>query len=89
MTNVEGIAAQEEHQREPRASHAREQEIKAELLQSEERMRLALDTANIGYWDLNLKTGEMTWSHAVSRQMGLPGGLSYNLSGFHESGSSR
>jgi PAS domain S-box-containing protein len=73
MTNVEGIAAQEEHEREPRASHAREQEIKAELLQSEERMRLALDTANIGYWDLNLETGEMTWSHAVSRQMGLPG----------------
>lgn len=38
-------------------SHARQ-----ELLESEERLRLAIDTANMGTWDWDLKTNSVTWN---------------------------
>jgi len=69
---LEDISEQKENDRKLRAFQTRQEEIKAELQRNEERMRLALDTAKIGYWDWNLVTGEMAWSQTASRQMGLP-----------------
>ena len=69
---LEDSTDQKENERKLRVSQAREEEMEAQLQRSEERMRLAFDAAKIGYWDWNLVTGEMVWSAAASRQMGLP-----------------
>jgi len=43
---------------------------------SEERLRLALDAANMGAWDVNLQTGEQIWSQQSQRLFGYePGGF--------------
>jgi two-component system cell cycle sensor histidine kinase/response regulator CckA len=41
---------------------------------AEERMRFALDSADVGIWDLDYKTGVLTWSPTLERQYGLQGG---------------
>ncbi len=69
---LEDITEQKENERKLRESQAREEEVEAELQRSEERMRLAFESAKIGCWDWNLATGEMVWSAAANRQMGRP-----------------
>src|ERR1039457_2854489 len=51
------------------------EDMEAQLQRNEERMRLAFDAANLGFWDRNLVTGETVWSATASRQLGLPDGF--------------
>ncbi len=39
---------------------------------SEERLRIAVEEAGMGTWDLDLETGEMRWSRSHFRLLGLP-----------------
>lgn len=48
---------------------------RAEALQlEEERMRFALESADIGIWDANYITGSLKWSPLIESQYGLPPG---------------
>ncbi len=42
--------------------------------ESEERLRLALESAQMGYWDWNLTTNEVIWSASLEQLMGLAPG---------------
>jgi len=42
------------------------------LREREERMRLAVESADIGTWDLNVLTGERQWSNRTKSMFGLP-----------------
>jgi PAS domain S-box-containing protein len=44
----------------------------AALTASEERLRLALEGASLGTWDLDLATGKLIWNAQLYRIMGLP-----------------
>lgn len=44
----------------------------AALLDTEERLRLAVESAEIGTWDLNLMTGENRWDARCKALFGLP-----------------
>ena len=55
------------------------------LRTAEERMRFALDAANVGVWDLDLTTGalQLQWSDILEAQHGLsPGGFAGTLKSF-------
>jgi PAS domain S-box-containing protein len=41
------------------------------LIESEERLRLALEAADIGIWEWNLQTGVFTWSENIERLFSL------------------
>ncbi len=47
------------------------------LRQSEERLTLALDTAQMGIWDWNYHTDTVIWSSNIGPLYGLPSGTSY------------
>ncbi len=42
------------------------------LKESEERLRLAVESTNLGTWDWNLITGELQWSDRCKQAFGLP-----------------
>lgn len=44
------------------------------LQASEERLRMALEGANMGSWDWNLQTGQVVWSESLERLMGFAPG---------------
>lgn len=44
------------------------------LYKSEERLRLALEAADIGIWDWNIKTGRITWSENMEKLLDLRAG---------------
>ena len=44
------------------------------LRQSEERLRLALEAGQLGIWDWNVLTDEVTWSDDAEQLFGLPSG---------------
>jgi PAS domain S-box-containing protein len=47
----------------------------AEILRAaEERMRFALDTANVGIWDMDCASGTVRWSQTLEAQYGLEAG---------------
>ena len=46
----------------------------SELLQSEERLRLALDAGRMGVWDWNIRTGDLKWSDSLEPLHGLAPG---------------
>ena len=46
-------------------------EAEAALATSEERLRVAMNAAQIGIWDWNLQTGELVWSERVKELHGL------------------
>jgi diguanylate cyclase (GGDEF)-like protein/PAS domain S-box-containing protein len=50
---------------------AREQ-VESELLRSEERMRMAMKAAKIGFWDLDAIKGEHVWSDTCKALLGVP-----------------
>ncbi|MGV3707696.1 MAG: PAS domain S-box protein [Gemmatimonas sp.] len=57
------------------------QDAHAALQAAEERMRYALQCANIGIWDTNLQTGEVKWSEIQEQQYGFEPGT---FPGTHE-----
>ncbi len=69
---LEDITDQKENERKLREFQAREEEMETQLERNEERMRLAFDTAKLGWWDWNLVTHEMEWSATANLQMGRP-----------------
>ena len=57
----------------------------AALRTTEERMRFALDSANVGIWDMDFTTGVLQWSEALEAQYGLdPGTFDGTFEGFVE-----
>ncbi|MBC8089272.1 MAG: PAS domain S-box protein, partial [Phycisphaerae bacterium] len=44
------------------------------LLVAEERMRFALESAQVGIWDMNYRTGQLRWSPILEAQYGLKPG---------------
>ena len=46
--------------------------------EAEERMRFALEAARVGFWDVDLRTGEARWSELLERLHGLPPGRFQN-----------
>ncbi|MBI4781284.1 MAG: PAS domain-containing protein [Oscillatoriophycideae cyanobacterium NC_groundwater_1537_Pr4_S-0.65um_50_18] len=51
-------------------------QVEAELRESEERLRLALQASRMGTWDWNIQTGAITWSDNLEALFGLePGGF--------------
>jgi len=46
--------------------------IEEDLRASEERLRLATESAGIGTWDYNAATGELSWDERCKRAFGLP-----------------
>lgn len=51
-----------------------EKERQLELRDSEERLRLALDAAQMGTWSWNLKTGSISWSDKIEAMFGMSKG---------------
>ncbi|MEB3175493.1 MAG: diguanylate cyclase [Cyanobacteriota bacterium] len=50
------------------------------LQQSEERLRLAFEAANMGHWDWDILNNQIVWSENLERIMGLePGGFDGNF----------
>jgi len=65
---------------EVRKAHRR---AEAQLVASEERLRMALEASNQGTWDWNLLTSEMTWSPMVESMHGLaPGAFAGTVDAF-------
>jgi PAS domain S-box-containing protein len=51
-------------------------QVEAELRESEERLRLAMQASRMGTWDWNIQTGTITWSDNLEALFGLePGGF--------------
>ena len=48
------------------------QRVELALKQSEERLRLAVESTKLGTWDWNLITGELEWSDRTKALFGLP-----------------
>ncbi|MBD1842852.1 PAS domain S-box protein [Cyanobacteria bacterium FACHB-63] len=47
-------------------------QIEAALREAEERLRLAIECANLGTWDFNLATQQLTWDNGCKAMFGLP-----------------
>jgi PAS domain S-box-containing protein len=60
-------------------------EAVAALRTAEERMRFALQSANVGIWDMNYATGALRWSETLEAQYGLqPGTFNGTFESFLE-----
>ena len=51
-----------------------ERDRQAELRDSEERLRLALEAAHVATWDWDVRSGAVRWSEGADRVFGAPGG---------------
>jgi len=51
-----------------------ERDRQAELRDSEERLRLALEAAHVATWDWDVRSGALRWSEGADRVFGAPGG---------------
>jgi PAS domain S-box-containing protein len=51
-----------------------ERDRQAELRESEERLRLALDAAHVATWEWDVRTGAARWSAGAERVFGVPAG---------------
>lgn len=61
------------------------QQTQAALQKSEERLRLSLKAGQMGIWDWNILTGELTWSDTLERLHGLvPGTFAGTFAAFVE-----
>ena len=77
LTDANKQLANEVHQHQLAEEKYRQEAIAREsaegaLLQSEERMRLAMDAAKIGSWDLDVIKDEHIWSDTCKTLLGLP-----------------
>ncbi|WGV25556.1 PAS domain-containing hybrid sensor histidine kinase/response regulator [Halotia branconii] len=59
------------------------QEVEIALRESEERLRLALDAVQMGFWDWNISTNKLIWSEIHELLFGLvPGSFAGNYEAF-------
>lgn len=57
--------------------------IEKQLKESKEKLNIALENGEIGTWELNLKTNEMTWDERMEKMIGLsPGTFEGTFSAF-------
>lgn len=56
----------------------------AALAEREEQLRLALEAAELGAWDLNLQTGELRWSERCRAMLGFSPDVEATMSRFWE-----
>lgn len=49
------------------------------LLRQEETLRLAIDAADVGTWDLNIETGDLIWSERLYAMFGLQHGEALDI----------
>jgi len=56
----------------------------AKLRASEERLRLAVDKAEVGFWDVDLRTGELIWPPRTKAMFGISAGTTVTLKDFYE-----
>ena len=82
---LEDITVEKENERQLCAYQAREEEMSAQIRRSEEGMRMALDTAKIGWWDWDLTTRKMNWTVTGNRQLGLPDDAPASFESFMDS----
>jgi PAS domain S-box-containing protein len=54
----------------------------ARLRVSEERLRLAVDNAEVGFWDVDLSSGELTWPSRTRELFGIASDTSVTLDDF-------
>ncbi|HIK19436.1 MAG TPA: PAS domain S-box protein [Leptolyngbyaceae cyanobacterium M33_DOE_097] len=57
----------------------------AAIRQSEDRLRIAIESAQLGTWDLNPSTNELTWDIGCKTMFGLPPDAETNLDVFFQS----
>jgi diguanylate cyclase (GGDEF)-like protein/PAS domain S-box-containing protein len=48
--------------------------VQQQLLESEERLRTALEAAQMGTWDWHIQTGQIIWSESLEKLMGMAPG---------------
>jgi two-component system sensor histidine kinase VicK len=64
-----------------------QQEKKASLMarleESEQRLRMAIESTKLGTWDHNLLTGDLNWSQECKKIYGLPDGTAVTFEGFN------
>jgi PAS domain S-box-containing protein len=54
------------------------------LQDSEDRLRMAIESANMGIWDLNLSTNQLTWDAGCKAIFGLPPEADSSMERFYE-----
>ncbi len=59
-------------------------ETEAHLLLQEETLRLAVDAADLGIWELDVGSGQLTWSDRCYAMFGVPPGETVTLEAFYE-----
>jgi len=59
-------------------------ETAAHLLRQEETLRLAVDAAGLGIWELDVATGLLSWSDSCYAMFGMPRGETVTLDTFYE-----
>ncbi|MBN8472836.1 PAS domain-containing protein [Corallococcus exiguus] len=69
---IEGILVVASEVTEAVRARQRAEGLAATLQASEERLRLALDAADMGSWDIELATGRGTWDARFRTMLGLP-----------------
>ena len=69
---IDNVIKQTELNRQLERSEARNCTSVEALCQREEQMRLALQVANMGTWDWNILTNQITWSSHCEQLFGLP-----------------
>ncbi|MBD1869856.1 PAS domain S-box protein [Cyanobacteria bacterium FACHB-471] len=59
-------------------------QAEATLRQSEDRLRMAIESAQLGIWDWNLNTNELTWDIGCKAMFGLPPEAESSIEVFYE-----
>jgi PAS domain S-box-containing protein len=74
----------EERQRKLEGEIRRREQVEATLREQEERIRLAVEAADLGTWDLNPITGEQQWSSRAKLMCGLSADADVSSFSFRE-----
>jgi PAS domain S-box-containing protein len=72
--SIEFAIARFELEQELRAREEQYRHLAERLQESEERLRLALDAADVNTWDWNLNSGKILWSENLEPQLAMPAG---------------
>lgn len=59
-------------------------ETEARILRQEDTLRLAVDAADVGVWELDVETETLTWSDRCYAMFGIPPGTPLTIESFYE-----